>query len=153
MRAVAHVSILIIITLCIYVNYIFSIRIDAKSYRILSTLLSFISFSFKIHKNENSVLRKNIFKDKLELQLKKIKCIWLFCINTTISTQLVWQSTNCISDFFPYPPYQQLVLQCTIRKSDFFIMHHHLLTNHNVINYPNASPLSQYIFQFSCSKI
>ena len=55
MRTVAHVSILIIITLCIYVNYICSIRIDAKNYKTLSTLLNVIFF-LKTHKNEISVL-------------------------------------------------------------------------------------------------
>ena len=65
----------------------------------------------------------------------------IFCSNTTISMQLVRQYTSCISDyFFRTPLYQQLVPPCTNRKSEFFNRHHHLLTDHNVINYPNAPP-------------
>ena len=74
----------------------------------------------------------------------------IFCSNTTISMQLVRQYTNCISDYFFHThPYQQLVPPCTIRKLDFFIMHHHLLTDHNVMYYPHVPPLLPYIWQHS----
>ena len=60
MRTAAHVSILIIITQGIYVNYICSIRIDAKNYKTLGTLLNVICFFLKTHKHEISVLSEKV---------------------------------------------------------------------------------------------
>ena len=61
MRTAAHVNILIIITQGIYVNYICSIRIDAKDYKTLGTLFNVICIFLKSHRNEISVqVKKSI---------------------------------------------------------------------------------------------
>ena len=58
MRTAAHVSILIIITQGIYVNYICSIRIYAKNYKTLGTLLNVVCFSLKFIKMKSLFIEK-----------------------------------------------------------------------------------------------
>ena len=91
-------------------------------------------------------VKKSVLKNNCSYYLKILTAFDIFCSITTISMQLVRQYTSCIPDyFFRTTQYQQLVPPCTNRKSDFFIRHHHLLTDHNVINYSNDPPLLSVI--------